>query len=138
MGKIIKDSSGKVLLSSSGAYEVTAAIDSNITAGNIKKDVEILGVLGTYEVSGGGGTTSVSFSANIGLSGYYITPNGVTAAIPFDPMTLQTSFDCMSKSLIYLESSHNKSLTSLVGATIITSDTHGSRGPVYVWILQAD
>lgn len=28
---------------------VTAAIDSNIVAGNIKKDIEILGVTGTYE-----------------------------------------------------------------------------------------
>ena len=32
---------------------VTAAIDSNITAGNIKKDVQILGVTGSYEGSGG-------------------------------------------------------------------------------------
>ena len=35
---------------------VTASIDSNITAGNIKKDVQILGVTGTYEGSGGGGS----------------------------------------------------------------------------------
>lgn len=34
---------------------VTSAIDSNITAGNIKKDVVILGVTGSYEGSGGGG-----------------------------------------------------------------------------------
>ena len=34
---------------------VTAAIDQNITAGNIKKDVVILGVTGSYEGSGGGG-----------------------------------------------------------------------------------
>lgn len=32
---------------------VTSSIDSNITAGNIKKDVKILGVTGTYEGSGG-------------------------------------------------------------------------------------
>lgn len=32
---------------------VTAAIDANITAGNIKKDVTILGVIGSYEGSGG-------------------------------------------------------------------------------------
>lgn len=35
---------------------VTAAIDANIAAGNIKKDVQILGVTGTYEGSGGGGS----------------------------------------------------------------------------------
>ncbi len=39
---------------------VTSSIDANITAGNIKKDVTILGVTGTYEGSGGGsGTTDV-------------------------------------------------------------------------------
>ena len=32
---------------------VTAAIDQNITAGNIKKDIQILGVTGSYEGSGG-------------------------------------------------------------------------------------
>lgn len=36
---------------------VTSAIDANITAGNIKKDVSILGVTGTYE---GGGTSNVA------------------------------------------------------------------------------
>lgn len=36
---------------------VTSSIDANITAGNIKKDVQILGVTGTYEGSGGGGET---------------------------------------------------------------------------------
>lgn len=35
---------------------VTSSIDANITAGNIKKDVSILGVAGTYEGSGGGST----------------------------------------------------------------------------------
>lgn len=33
---------------------VTSAIDNNIQANNIKKDIEILGVTGTYEGSGGG------------------------------------------------------------------------------------
>lgn len=37
---------------------VTSSIDSNITANNIKKDVTILGVTGTYEGSGGGGGSS--------------------------------------------------------------------------------
>ena len=56
MGKVIKNSSGQVVLSGDKALEVTAAIDSNIVAENIKKDVEILGVTGTYEGSGGGGS----------------------------------------------------------------------------------
>ena len=38
---------------------VTASIDENITAENIKKDVEILGVTGSYEGSGGGNSTGI-------------------------------------------------------------------------------
>lgn len=53
MGKVLKNSDGKVLTSSGNALEVTASIDSNIVAENIKKDVNILGVTGTYEGSGG-------------------------------------------------------------------------------------
>jgi len=40
---------GKIGLSSVTVEAVTAAIDANITAGNIKKGVTILGVEGTYE-----------------------------------------------------------------------------------------
>lgn len=42
-------SSGKVGLASVTVPRVTAAIDANITAENIKKDVVILGVTGSYE-----------------------------------------------------------------------------------------
>lgn len=38
---------------------VTSSIDQNIVAGNIKKDVTILSVTGTYEGSGGGGGSTV-------------------------------------------------------------------------------
>ena len=60
---------------------VTAAIDANIVAGNIKKDVEILGVTGSYEGTG------VEFSAapaeftllkNI-INLDAVIPNGVTS-----------------------------------------------------------
>lgn len=40
-------------LSQVNVSAVTASIDANIVAGNIKKDVAILGVTGTYEGSGG-------------------------------------------------------------------------------------
>ena len=40
---------------------VTSSIDSNITAGNIKKDVQILGVTGTYEGSGGSSVTPLNY-----------------------------------------------------------------------------
>ena len=41
---------------------VTASIDSNIVAGNIKSGVSILGVSGTYEGSGGGGGGDVTLA----------------------------------------------------------------------------
>lgn len=55
MGNVLTDGNGNVLISNNNALEVTSSIDSNIQAGNIKKDVTILGVTGTYEGSGGGG-----------------------------------------------------------------------------------
>lgn len=65
MGKVIKNSSGQVILSGDKALEVTAAIDSNIVAENIKKDVSILGVTGTYEGSGGGGLNLVFYPCTL-------------------------------------------------------------------------
>lgn len=43
---------------------VTSSIDNNITAENIKKDVEILGVTGSYEGSGGGGNATVEHGSS--------------------------------------------------------------------------
>lgn len=54
------------------ASAVTASIDNNITAGNIKKDVSILGVTGTYEGSGGGGISKLSCYRNDSNTGKYI------------------------------------------------------------------
>lgn len=48
---------------------VTASIDSNISAENIKKDVQILGVTGSYEGSGGGGASNGDFYVMIAPSG---------------------------------------------------------------------
>lgn len=53
---------------------VTSSIDANITAGNIKKDVQILGVTGTYEGSGGGSQSILPaelFVGDIDSSGAY-------------------------------------------------------------------
>ena len=59
MGNVLTDGNGNVLISNNNALEVTSTIDSNIQAGNIKKDVTILGVTGTYE--GSGGSTETTF-----------------------------------------------------------------------------
>jgi hypothetical protein len=52
MGNVLTDGNGNILISNNNALEVTSAIDSNIQPENIKKDVTILGVTGTYEGSG--------------------------------------------------------------------------------------
>ena len=61
MGNILIDGNGNALISGNKALEVTSAIDSNIVPGNIKKNVSILGVTGTYEGSGGGGVAGTTF-----------------------------------------------------------------------------
>ena len=58
---------------------VTSSIDANITAGNIKKDVQILGVTGTYEGSGGGGGTQEKTFGN-----YYIMEDDSIMPVYFD------------------------------------------------------
>ena len=67
---------------------VTASIDENITAENIKKDVEILGVTGSYEGSGGGGgnatleTTDTEFNYNDNYASLLTSieiPDGITS-----------------------------------------------------------
>lgn len=54
--------------SSVSVSAVTSAIDQNIVAGNIKKDVEILGVTGSYEGSGAE-TFEVGFAINFPAQG---------------------------------------------------------------------
>ena len=54
-------------------YATAQVVDADLVAGNIKKDVNILGVVGTYEGSGGGG------SANVAVA----TVNGVEYTVPF-------------------------------------------------------
>lgn len=65
MGNIIKDSTGKVLTANGGAFEVTSSIDSNIQAGNIKKDVTILGITGTYEGSSAASSVTIFYTASL-------------------------------------------------------------------------
>ena len=67
---------------------VTASIDANIVAGNIKKDVTILSVTGTYEGSGGGGTgiprevVSGTYKAPA-TSFTFSLPSGATSIAPY-------------------------------------------------------
>lgn len=68
---------------------VTSSIDANITASNIKKDVSILGVTGTYEGSGGGATLTptagdypVVGNGGLGGGGSNLTSTGISITIP--------------------------------------------------------
>lgn len=49
---------------------VTSAIDANITAGNIKKDVQILGVTGSYEGVAPSGTKPITTNGIHDVAGY--------------------------------------------------------------------
>ena len=77
--------SSKDGLSSVTVTPVTSSIDSNIKAGNIKKDVTILGVTGTYEGGGAPVAAPVEYISNEGdlnlvfNSGYI--PNDTTKII---------------------------------------------------------
>lgn len=68
---------------------VTSAIDADIVAGNIKSGVNILGVTGTYEGSGGGSTLTptagdypVVGDGSLGGGGSSLTSTGVSVTIP--------------------------------------------------------
>lgn len=69
--QVITADSGNDGLSQVTVEGVTSAIDANITAGNIKKDVSILGVTGSYDPQPDLETKSVTYTAN---DTYTITP----------------------------------------------------------------
>lgn len=69
--QVITADSGNDGLSQVTVNAVTSSIDSNIAAGNIKKDVSILGVTGSYDPQPDLETKSVTYTAN---DTYTITP----------------------------------------------------------------
>lgn len=85
--QVIRPDTGYDALSQVTIGAVTSAIDSNITAGNIKDGVTILGVEGTY--SGGGsvltptaGDYPVVGDGSLGGGGSNLTSTGVSVTIP--------------------------------------------------------
>ena len=70
------------------AYATAQVVDADLVASNIKKDVDILGVVGTYEGGGGGG------SSNVVTGTFKGTENGVLEVpIPYTgtgyPLSIQ-------------------------------------------------
>lgn len=69
--QIITPTSGKNGITQMTILPVTSSIDANIVAGNIKKNVSILGVTGSYEGSGGVTGHTITFD-NDGGSGIVV------------------------------------------------------------------
>ena len=84
----INATSGKYMTSVT-VSAVTSSIDADIVAGNIKSGVNILGVTGTYEGSGGGATLTptagdypVVGNGGLGGGGNSLTSTGISVTIP--------------------------------------------------------
>lgn len=83
----VNATSGKYMTSVT-VSAVTSSIDANITAGNIKKDVSILGVTGTYEGASGAtltptaGDYPVVGNGGLGGGGNSLTSTGISITIP--------------------------------------------------------
>ena len=73
--QVITPTSPKNAITQATVSAVTSSIDANITAENIKKDVEILGVTGSYEGITPTGTLSIS------QNGTYDVTNYATASV---------------------------------------------------------
>lgn len=87
--QVISPDNGYDGLSQVTLEAVSAAIDANIVAGNIKKNVSILGVEGTYEGSGGGSTLvptagdyPVVGNGGLGGGGSNLASTGISVTIP--------------------------------------------------------
>ncbi len=109
---------------------VTSSIDSNITAGNIKKNVTILGVTGSYEGSGGGGS-GIGPTREVSQQGVYQMPtsSGSTFSLP------SNATDVGAYALYYafynstgLTSVDLSSLTTVSGSTAFRNAFYNSTG----------
>ena len=128
---------------------VTSSIDNNITAGNIKKDVTILGVTGTYEGSGG---SFIGIPREVSAQGVYQMPAAsFTFSLPsnatdigtqglyyvFQSCTSLTSVDLSSLTTIRGSNGMNSAFrdcTSLTSANVSNLTTiNGSYGMSYTF-----
>ena len=99
-GKKTIDSTAEVDVS---LYASAQVVDANLVAGNIKKDVNILGEIGTYEGGGGGSsdfsTCTVTITNEVGAGHEYVSvgiPNTYDSETPDDPDDPTASYGYMS------------------------------------------
>lgn len=105
MGNVLTDGNGNVLISNNNALEVTSSIDSNIQAENIKKDVTILGVTGTYE---GSGSSSYPIALNVSSSSDCSNPTIIQRWLEmWDDIENATEDVNIYKYFIFCKSSYN-------------------------------
>lgn len=147
----VTPSSGKLGIESVTVPRVTAAVDANIVAGNIKKDVNILGVTGTFE----GGVQMVedisayaddSWNADrlffkkgnftitdSDLSDYFENLSGGSGASAPNPVTLMTTGGAGSIQHINAEISPTDD--SIILAIVRYDVTHDVKDPLYNCII---
>ena len=107
---------GKNALTEVTVNAVTSSIDANITAGNIKKDVSILGVTGTYEGSGGGGSGDVKLFETVEEMQQDPSPNEGDLAVVYRKeltgVTEESEFDsCIFPNTVVLDEAFSGSIS---------------------------
>ena len=86
-------------------YRYAQVIDADLVAENIKKDVNVLGIVGTYEGGGGGGCTITYYTCNI----THVFPDG---------LTIDDFIDLSVFNFIELDEEYYDNADSMFGATL--------------------
>ncbi len=99
---------------------VTAAIDPDIVASNIKKDVDILGVVGTFE-----GGTLQSKTVDSSTVSQTVTPDGANyglSSVTVNPYTEETVSDTITQNGQYTYTAQNADTLSEVTIDVSVAD----------------
>lgn len=107
-------------LSSVTVNPVTAAIDPDIVASNIKKDVDILGVVGTFE-----GGTLQSKTVDSSTVSQMVSPDGTNyglSSVTVNPYTEETVSDTITQNGQYTYTAQNADTLSEVTIDVSVAD----------------
>lgn len=107
-------------MSSVTVNAVTAAIDPDLVPSNIKKDVDILGVVGTFE-----GGTLQSKTVDSSTTSQTITPDGVNyglSSVTVNPYTEETVSDTITQNGQYTYTAQNADTLSEVTIDVSVAD----------------
>ena len=136
MEKVFVNSQGKVLATGGEALKVTASVDSNIIPSNIKKDVNILGVTGTYEGSGGTINASIINPINGGILGNSGSVGRVTHQYQVTGGNISSCFLIPNVNALYYSpfisdevSNNYNNISTTLPCSVYGSDCEWSHGP---------